>query len=126
MTGNGSVLRYLDQEVMPGIEGLEFELDETISPEEFDEYMIDEEDSLLTEESEELRSYSVEYEGFSFGMSAETGFFEGDHSLGISTESTNRLQSEAVQKLVGEIADSYDTNIRTLGHGEYILSLEDW
>lgn len=110
---------------MPEIEGLEFELNETISPEEFDEYMIDEEDSLLTEETEELRSYSIEYKGFSFGMSAETGFFERDHSLGISTESTNRLQAEAVQRLVGEIADSYDTNIRTLGHGEYVLSLEN-
>jgi len=121
----GSALEYLDQEVMPEIEGLEFELNEAISPEEFEEYMIDEEEHLLTESTEELRSYSIEYEDFSFGMSAETGIFEGDHSLGISTESTDRLQAEAVQKLVGEISDSYETNIRTLGHGEYILNLEN-
>ena len=126
MTETGSALEYLDQEVLPGIEGLEFELNETISPEEFDEYMIDEEENLLTDETEELRSYSIEYEDFSFGMSAETGAFEGDFSLGISTESTDRLQAEAVQELVGEIANAYETNIRTLGHGEYILNLEDW
>lgn len=121
-----SALDYLENEILPEIGGLEFELQEDISREEFEDYGIDQVEQLLTEDTEELRSYSIEYEDFSFGMSAEIGEYEGDFALGISTESTDRLQAESVQRFVGEISDAYGTGVRTLGHGEYILSLEEF
>lgn len=121
-----SALDYLETDILPEIDGLEFDILENISREDFEEYGIDQTEQLLTEDTEELRSYSMDYENFHFAMSAEIGEYEGDLALGISTESTDRLQAESVQKLVDEISDGYNTGIRTLGHGEYILELEEF
>ena len=119
-----SALEYLETDILPGIDGLEFDLLENISKEDFEDYGIDQQEQLLTEGTEDLRSYSIDYEDFHFAMSAEIGEYQGDLALGISTESTDRLQAESVQRLVGEISDGYDTGVRTFGHGEYILEID--
>jgi hypothetical protein len=121
-----SPFRYMEERVFPGIDGLEVDLQGIFGSEELEEYGVESGDELLTEETEEVRSYETGYEDFDFHMSVELGEFEGSRSIGISAEAGNRLQDEVISGLVREIADAYDTSRRTLGHGDYILDITDW
>jgi hypothetical protein len=119
-------LERLEEEVFPDIEGFEYESGGQILSEEFDSYHVDRDQQLLTEETEELRSYDVGYQGYDFLMSVELGKFKGSRAIGISAEAGNRLQDDEISRLVMDVADAYDTSRTTLGHGDYILDIEDW
>lgn len=119
-------LDYLEEEVLPEIDDLEYEAKGVFAPEELEEYGVEAGEGLLTEDALELRSYSMDYGKFDFDMSVELGEFKGSRSIGISAEAGNRLQDEAIAELVSEIADAYNTSRRTLGHGDYILDITDW
>lgn len=117
-----SALDHLEENVFPGIEDLDFKPRKSLKPEDFDSYDVKPDTQLLTDQPEEIRSYDIELDDFSFGLSAETGFYQGNYSIGISTE----IKNESVQELLTEIAEAYRTDIETLDHGDYILDLSEW
>ena len=119
-------LEYLEEEVFPELEDFEFYRKGTFDAEDIAEYEVELEEELLTQGTEELRSYSIEYKDFKFPMSVELGLFEGRRSIGISAEAGNILQDNAIAEAVIEISDAYDTSRTTLGHGDYVLDIEDW
>ncbi len=119
-----SPLQYLEEEVFPEIEGLEYEDSEEILSEEFDSYNVDREEQLLTDDTEELRSYDVEYGELSFMMSVELGTFDGDRAIGISVDTSP--QQENIEDLPVQIAEAHNTSEILLSHGDYILDIEDW
>ena len=117
-----SALDYLEENIFSEIDDLEFEPRKSLKPGDFEEYEVDTENQLLTEEAEELRSYGIEFKDFSFGLSAETGLYQGNYSMGISAE----IQGEVFQGLMNQIAETYEDDLRNLGPGEYILDISDW
>lgn len=114
----------LEEEVFPAIEGLEFEMRKRLDREDIDR-LIAGEDSLLTEDTDELRSYGFEYEGHTLAVSVEKGTYEGEEAFGVSGDVYNRLEDEALQGVMNETARVYGADRKMLGHGEYILVPEE-
>jgi hypothetical protein len=114
-------LEYFEEEILPEVEDLGFEAKGVFTPKDLQSYGVE----LLTEETEELRSYDMEYQEFSFPMSVELGTFEEKRSIGISAEDTG-IRDDDLGDLVSGIADSYNCWAQPLGHGDYILDIEDW
>ncbi|MFB6241394.1 MAG: hypothetical protein ABEJ36_01155 [Candidatus Nanosalina sp.] len=113
-------LEYFKKEILSRVEDLDFEVKGVFTPEELENYGVE----LLTEGTRELRSYDIDYCGFSFPMSVELGTFEGRQSIGISAEN-ERIQDKNLDDLVSDIADSYDSWAQPLGNGDYILDIEN-
>lgn len=119
-------LDYLEQEVFPKLEDFQYVSNGEFTAEDLlDHYEVEPEESLLTEDPEELRSYTIDYRGYDFSMSVEIGNFGGKRSIGISADNTE-IQDDDLADLVSDIADSYNSWAQPLGHGEYILDIEDW